>query len=67
MHSRLSHLALTVKALQPLEVAQLQRLELLQLIHLLAHREASDKAQLSLPNLKKRREKKNRAVLLVVN
>ena len=67
MHSQLSHLDLTVKEHQPLEVAQLQRPELqLQVIHL-SHQEAKDKAQLSLPNSRKRSEKKNKAAAVLAH
>ena len=66
MHfQRLSVPAIIAKEHQPLEVAQLQRPELLQLqVILLAHQEARDKAQLSLPNSRKRREKKKAAASL---
>ena len=66
MHfQRLSDQAIIAKEHQPLEVAQLQRLELLLQVILLAHLEARDKAQLSLPNSRKRSEKKNKAVAAV--
>ena len=69
MHSqRLSDLAIIAKEHQPLEVAQLQRPELQQLqVILLAHQEARDKAQLSLPNSRKRSEKKNKAVAVLAH
>ena len=65
MHfQRLSVPAIIAKEHQPLEVAQLQRPELLlQQLLLLSHQEASDKDQLSLPNSKKRSEKKRAATI----
>ena len=68
MHSqRLSDLAIIAKEHQPLEVAQHQRPELQLQVILLAHQEARDKAQLSLPNSRKRSEKKNKAVAVLAH